>query len=132
LVDGDDNDKKCVDTTTVSPFLASASRPLQVGKAAEDAEIKKYKKNAEPCKVSSYDFVAFASDVLAVILETSYSFIQRLASAYSVRSDKSSSDCLSICCRRICFSIRLGVARQLTSSKMFLNNLFEDTLKLDG
>jgi hypothetical protein len=85
-----------------------------------------------PQLLSCYDFVAFASDVLAVIPETSYSFIQRLARAYSVRSGKSYSDCLSICCRRICFSIRLGVARQLTSSKMFLNNLFEDTLKLDG
>jgi hypothetical protein len=45
---------------------------------------------------------------------------KRLAKAYSVRSGKPYADCLSVCCRRICFSIRLGVARQLTASKMFL------------
>jgi hypothetical protein len=128
LVDGDNNVRMCVDVTVVSPFLASASRPFQVGKAATDAETKKYKKNLEPCELSSYDFMACAADVLGVIPVTSYSFIRRLARAYSARSGKSYADCLSICCRRICFSIRLGVARQLAASKMFLDNLFVDTL----
>jgi hypothetical protein len=44
LVDGDNNVRMCLDITVVSPFLASASRPFQVGKAAKDAETKKYKK----------------------------------------------------------------------------------------
>jgi hypothetical protein len=113
----------CIDVMTVSPFLLAALRSFEVGKAAKDAEAKKYKKNAEPCRLSSYDFMAFASDILGVIPDTSYSFIQRLASTYSVRSGKSYSDCLSICSRRVCFSVRLGVARQLTSSKLFLMNL---------
>jgi hypothetical protein len=47
----------CLDITIVSPFLAAALRPLQVGKAAKDAETKKYKKNAEPCELSSCDFI---------------------------------------------------------------------------
>jgi hypothetical protein len=64
-------------------------------------------------------------------LAHSYSFIKRLARAYSARSGKSYADCLSLCCRRICFSIRLGVARQLTASKMFLDNLFVDTLNVE-
>jgi hypothetical protein len=44
LVDGDYNVRTCLDITVVSPFLASASRPFQVGIAAKDAETKKYKK----------------------------------------------------------------------------------------
>jgi hypothetical protein len=132
LVNGDDNARMSLNITIISPFLASAPRPFQVGKAATDAEKKKYKKNAEPCELSSYDFMALAADVLGVIPDTSYSFIKRLAKAYSVRSGKPYADCLSICCRRICFSIRLGVARQLTASKMFLNNLVEDTLNVEG
>jgi hypothetical protein len=98
----------------------------------KEAKIKKYKKNAEPCELSAYDFMAFASDVLAVVPVTSYSIIKHLAKAYSAMSGKSYSDCMSICCRRICFSIRLGVARQLLSSKMFLNNSFVDTLDREG
>jgi hypothetical protein len=128
LLDGNNNDKMCVDITVVSPFLASATRPFQVGKAAKDAESKKYRKNLEPCESSSYDFMACAADVLGVIPVTSYSFIKRLAKAYSAKSGKPYADCLSICCRRICFSIRLGVARQLSASKMFLDNLFVDNL----
>lgn len=128
LVDGDNNGRMCLDITVVSPFLAAASRPFQVGKAAIDAEKRKYIKNLEPCESASYDFMACAADVLGVIPVTSYSFIKRLAKAYSARSGKPYADCLSICSRRICFSIRLGVARQLTASKMFLDNLFVDTL----
>ena len=130
LVDGDNNGRMCLDITVVSPFLASATRPFQVGKAATDAETKKYNKNSEPCESSSYDFMACAADVLGVIPATSYSFIKRLAKAYSARSGKPYADCLSICSRRICFSIRLGVARQLTASKMYLDNLFVDTLSV--
>jgi hypothetical protein len=63
-----------------------------------------------------------------LIPDTSYSFIKRLAKAYSSRSGKPYADCLSICCKRICFSIRLAVIRQLTASKNFLGNLFLDTL----
>jgi hypothetical protein len=132
LIDGDDNIRMCLDITIVSPFLSSAPRPLQVGKAAKDAEQKKYKKNAGPCELASFDFRACAADVLGVIPDTSYSFIKRLAGAYSARSGKPYADCLSICCRRICFSIRLGVARQLTASKMFLDNLFVDSLNVEG
>jgi hypothetical protein len=98
----------------------------------KDAEIKKYKKDVEPCELSAYDFMAFAPDILAVVPVTSYSFIQHLAKAYSAMSGKSYSDCMSICCRRICFSIRLGVARQLLTSKMFFNNSFVDTLDREG
>ena len=75
--------------------------------------------------------MACASDVLGVIPDTTYSFIKRSAKAYSARSGKPYADCLSICCKRISFSIRLGVARQLTASKMFLDNLFEDHVE-DG
>ena len=81
-------------------------------------------------ETSSYDFMACAADVLGVIPVTSYSFIKRLTKAYSARSGKPYADCLSICCRRISFSIRLGVARQLTASKMLLDNSFVDTLIL--
>jgi hypothetical protein len=41
LVDGDNNVRMCLDITVFSPFLASASRPFQVGKAAKHAETKK-------------------------------------------------------------------------------------------
>jgi hypothetical protein len=82
-------------------------------------------------ETSSYDFMACAADVLGVKPVTSYSFIKRLAKAYSARSGKPYADCLSICYRRICFSIRLGVARQLTASKMLLDNLFVDTLNVE-
>jgi hypothetical protein len=88
------------------------------------------KKNPEPCESSSYDFVACAADVLGVVPVTSYSFIKRLAKAYSARSGKPYADCLSICCRCICFSICLGVARQLTASKLFLDD-FVDTLNVE-
>jgi hypothetical protein len=71
------------------------------------------------------------SDVLAVVPVTSCSFIQDLAEAYSAMSGRSYSDCMS-CCRRICFSIRLGVARQLLTFKMFFNNSFVDTLDMEG
>ena len=128
LVDGDNNVRMCLDITVVSPFLVAASRPFQIGKAGKDAEAKKYKKHLEPCESNSYDFWACASDVLGLIPETSYSFIKRLAKAYSSRSGKPYADCLSICCRRICFSIRLAVTRQLSASKHFLGNLFVDTL----
>mgnify|MGYP000193649203 FL=1 len=128
LVDGDNNARMCVDITVVSPFLVAASRPFQIGKAGKDAEVKKYKKHLEPCESNSYDFWACASDVLGLIPETSYSFIKRLAKAYSSRSGKPYADCLSICCRRICFSIRLAVTRQLSASKHFLGNIFVDTL----
>jgi hypothetical protein len=130
LVDGDNNIRMCADITIVSPFLAAVTGPFQVGKAATDAERRKYKKNSEPCELASYDFMACAADVLGVIPDTTYSFIKRSAKAYSARSGKPYADCLSICCKRISFSIRLGVARQLTASKMFLDNLFEDTLSV--
>ena len=45
MIDGDSYPRKCLDMTVVSPFLASAARPFQVGKAANDAETRKYKKN---------------------------------------------------------------------------------------
>jgi hypothetical protein len=76
----------CLDITVVSPFLVAASRPFQIGKAVRDADAKKYRKNLEPCESSSYDFWACASDVLGLIPDTSYSFIKRLAKAYSSRS----------------------------------------------
>jgi hypothetical protein len=92
LVLGNNHPTMCIDTTIVSPFVVAATRPLQVGKSVKNAEIKKYKKIAEPCELSSYDFMAFASDVLAVVPVTSYSFIQHLAKAYSATSGKSYSD----------------------------------------
>jgi hypothetical protein len=131
LVDGDNNVRMCLDITMVSPFLVSASRPFQVGKAAKDAGTKEFTKNLEPCESSSYDFMAHVADVLGLIPDTSYSFMERLAKAYSARSGKPYADCLSICCRRICFSIRLAVARQLTASKVFPHNLFVDTLNVE-
>jgi hypothetical protein len=86
----------------------------------------------EPCESSSsYDFMACAADVLGVIPVTSYSFIKILTKAYSARSRKPYADCLSMCCRRICFSIRLGAARQLTAYKMSLDNLFVDALNVE-
>jgi hypothetical protein len=96
LVDGKNNVRMCVDITVVSPFLVADSRPFQVGKAAKDAETKKYTKNSEPCESSSYDFRACASDVLGLIPDTSYSFIERLAKAYSTRSDKPYVVCLYV------------------------------------
>ena len=131
LVDGDNNIRMCADITVVSPFLAAVTGPFQVGKAVTDAEMRKYKKNSEPCELASYDFMACAADVLGVIPVTFYSFIKRLAKAYSARSGKKYADCLSICCRRICFSFCLGVARQLTASNMYLDNLFVDTLNVE-
>jgi hypothetical protein len=74
LVDGDNNVRMCLDITVVSPFLASASRPFQVGKVAIDTETKKYKKNSELCESSLYDFMACATDVLDVIQVTSTLF----------------------------------------------------------
>jgi hypothetical protein len=39
LVLGNNNPSMCIDTTIVSPFVVSATRPLQVGKSVKEAEI---------------------------------------------------------------------------------------------
>jgi hypothetical protein len=54
-------------SVSVNIIVVSATKPLEVGKSVKEAEIKKNKKNAEPCELSAYDSMAFASDVLAVV-----------------------------------------------------------------
>jgi hypothetical protein len=114
LISGDDFHLTCVDVTVVSPLPKSLPATLVIGKAASDAELGKDNKYLVECERAGYGFQPFAVDVFGSIGPSSLKFLCRLASAFSRFTNKPYSYALSLCYRRISFSIHLGVARQLT------------------
>ena len=64
LMAGDDFDRDCVDVTVVSPLVTNHQRVVEVGKAAQAAEDRKFAKHRAACEMAGLGFKAFALDVL--------------------------------------------------------------------
>jgi hypothetical protein len=68
LSDGDRiGSQICIDVTVVSNMCASFPKPHTVGKAALEADKKKYIKHKEACEKADFGFQAFAIDTSGVL-----------------------------------------------------------------
>jgi hypothetical protein len=127
LSDGDRiGSQVCIDVTVVSNMCASLPKPYTVGKAALEADKKKYIKHKEACEKAGFEFQAFASDTSGVLSPSSYSYLCRIATSYAAIANRPYAYALAICLRRVSFAIQKGLAYQLTSSPSFIPTITED------
>jgi hypothetical protein len=117
LMAGDDHDRDCVDVTVVSPITSTNQVEVVVGKAAEDAEVRKYAKHSEACEQAGFGFKAFAIDVFGVMSKNSYKLLQRVCSRLIREVGYPKYKAVATCLRRISFAVQLGVARQLIACR---------------
>ena len=117
LSDGDRiGSQVCNDVTVVSNMCASFAKPYIVGKAALEADKKKYIKHGEACEKAGYGFQAFATDTSGVLSPSSYLYLCRIATSYAAIANRPYAYALSLCLRRVSFAIQKGLAFQLISS----------------
>jgi hypothetical protein len=131
LSDGDRiGSQVCNDVTVVSNMCASFAKPYIVGKAALEADKKKYIKHGEACEKAGYGFQAFATDTSGVLSPSSYLYLCRIATSYAAIANRPYAYALSLCLRRVSFAIQKGLAFQLTSSPAFIPTVTEDVFDL--
>ena len=127
LSDGDRiGSQVCHDITVVSNMCANFPKPYTVGKAALEADKKKYIKHKEACEKAGYGFQAFATDTSGVLSPSSYLYLCRIATSYAAIANRPYAYALSLCLRRVSFAIQKGLAYQLTSSPSFIPTVTED------
>jgi hypothetical protein len=117
LVAGDDFERDCVDVTVVSPITTTNQAEVVIGKAAEDAELRKYRKHQEACEQAGFGFKAFAVDVFGVMSKSASKLLQRVCSKLTREVGYPKYKAQAICLRRVSFSVQLGVARQFIASR---------------
>jgi hypothetical protein len=118
LMAGDDFDQDCVDVTIVSPLTTNNQAEVVVGKAAADAEVRKYDKHMVPCEQAGFGFKAFAADVFGVLTPKSYSLLRRIWTRLIREAGYPKYRAVAMCLRRVSFAIQLGVARQFVASRL--------------
>jgi hypothetical protein len=131
LSDGDRlGSRVCTDITVVSNMCANTPKPYIVGKAALEADEKKYIKHKVACENAGYEFQAFATDTSGVLSPSSYLYLCRIATSYAAIANRPYPYALSLCLRRVSFAIQKGLAYQLTSSPSFIPTITEDVFDL--
>ena len=131
LSDGDRlGSRVCTDITVVSNMCANVPKPYTVGKAALEADNKKYIKHKVACENAGFEFQAFATDTSGVLSPSSYLYLCRIATSYAAIANRPYPYALSLCLRRVSFAIQKGLAYQLTSSPSFMPTITEDVFDL--
>jgi len=109
----------CVDVTIGSP-LSEAKSNTSEGKRPgflTTAHAKtKIAKHGGACSLAGLRFLPFSVDTCGMLDVSAVELLQDIASQQARHSDRSYSECMSFCRKRISFALQLGVARQLLAS----------------
>jgi len=113
------NKRFCVDVTIGSP-LSEAKATTPEGRCpgflATARAKNKIDKHDGACSLAGMRFQPFSVDTCGMLDVSAVELLQDIASQRARHTDRSYSDCMSFCRKRISFAIQLGLARQLLAS----------------